>query len=399
MLKIIKTDVIYRTPKRDFVTNRFDHPELVRLRVLANDLLSAYGLNDASPDSLKMAALRDAVSRAVVHPVAALHGDASIANMSMLPSGKTWADYNSIMNAGATASNRRTAAYGKLSPVQQINKLFGTPAADGSRADDGLLRRLGAGQYQIRDLATYAPDFCTGQAWLLSALGLSVRVASRMWRTNGHDTCIWLETSTGRWIYEDATYNERSQIDAIGQPADALELLNLSIAGQQKRISSLKTANPSYDANQWVPHVAGTDSSYWNSIGNHPFGQDNGGSETIRDVLQVPGAYKQYYTQIPTPRLASVPEFGTLARQARSVTFTRPGVALSVAQDPSGLGGTVRLRSTWWGRLPHKFQRRVNGGAWFDVQAQDWIGAGAGRVEYRVVDADGGTGCMAEVRS
>src|SRR5262249_26738228 len=156
---VVAAETLSTTVSHRYVGEDLGKPQLLSLRPLVQEILSAYG--NPATDLGRARALRDWLARTAIHPHPPLHPDQSSSNLSVLPPGKSWFDINALTyhesdpDSIVEASNAYWLGVGS-DGYAMLNRLLGTlDPATGERADDGMMTRVGNARYQIRDIHTY----------------------------------------------------------------------------------------------------------------------------------------------------------------------------------------------------------------------------------------------------
>jgi hypothetical protein len=375
-------------PRDLYIGEDLTNPLVLALRPLVNDILVEYGNPTTNLDRAR--ALRDWLARTAIHPYAPLHPDASTANLSVLPQGKTWADANAAAYAKINDDTQFWGSVG-MNGYAMLDRLLGTlDPTTGLRADDGMMVSVGGARYQIRDLDLYRYAICSYQAVMLNALWAAAGLQGMLISTVGHDPAAVFIPELGRWVYEDPTFNEEYQLDGTGDPLSPTDVLTLSLAGQASRLHATKSNGPSFDPQVYIPVE-----TYLSE--GHPSGMVVMGSQLNNHVVGIVGPFEWPIldVQIEVPTLAGEPPFNdavTYAPVSMQDAFPTLGVAVQAMQVQDSVY-VIQLGSTFPNyQNSQTFQRRLNGGAWTSVGAVDVLPVGQCRVEYRVVDALGNKG-------
>lgn len=415
MTQILKT--AQRTPYKPFVSVPFDHPAVIALRPMLTRILTHYGLTENSRRLDIAQALRDHVARTQIHPHLPLHPNGYGANLAALPTdAPTWAQFNAAYySAGNTRAADENTYWGQFGfdGIKRIEMLYGTlNRATGELANDGMFVEYEPGKWRWRSINTTKSTQCTYQSQALAHFQAAFGIPATFTSTVGHDGHIAYvvdDDAAGDlgWIYDEPTYNECFTLGgAPSRPLSPLTLHYFSVGGRMNELISTKRAGPAYDPAPYIPNTPGLDDSYFMGNPGHPLGMYVLGSHLNFSSIDVaPSAFKGVATMLTTPGLFD----GSLT----STTFNRPnsyyqttaeavfpdlGVMFTrVEEDAQGV--QVQLESSWCGPTPHRFERRVNGGAWAAILGTaDTLARGQGVVEYRVIDALGFKGSRASVK-
>ena len=373
------------TVQRDsFVGEDLANPLILALRPLVADILAAYGNPSTNLDRAR--AIRDWLARTAVHPYSGLHPDSSTSNLTVLPSGLTWADANA---ASTSKINDDTQYWGSvgMNGYLMLDRLLGTLDPNtGTRADDGMMVRAQGARYVIRDVQAYRYVICTFQAVMLNTLWAAAGLHGMFARTIDHDPAAVFIPELGRWVYEDPTYNEEYLLDGAGDPLGPADLLSISSIGQANRLQARKVTGPSFDTRTYIPST-----TYINQ--GHPAGMIVMGSQLNNRVVGIVGLGGPYdwpsrLVQIDVPQLLQSPFSDPVAydRVSTAVAFPTLGVPVQTLQVQDSVY-VIQLASTF--PNGQQFQRRLNGGAWASVAQVDVLPVGQCRVEYRSLDPGG----------
>jgi hypothetical protein len=378
------------TVSRDsFVGENLAQPLILALRPLVNDILAAYGNPTSNLDRAR--ALRDWVARTAVHPARGLHPDTSTANLGVIPPGLTWADVNA---AAFPKINLDTQFWGivGLNGYSMLDSLLGVlDPSTGQRANNGMMVHVQGAQYRIRDINAYHYVLCSYQDVMLSALWEAAGLQGMMISTIGHDPAAVFIPELGRWVYEDPTWDDEYLLDGVGDPLAPVDLLNLSSNGQVGRLLPVKHAGPNYDP---APYITGD--SY---VAENPGGYILMGSQLNNRLVGIVGraSWPLRDVQINVPALSMYAPFNDPTRDdpvTADVAFPTLGVVIQSVQTQDSVF-VAQLGSTFPSH--DHFERRLNGGSWVGVSAQDILPVGQCRVEYRSVDALGNVSAAASM--
>lgn len=374
------------TVQRDlYVGENLENPLIVALHPLVADILASYGNPTTNLDRAR--ALRDWVSRTAVHPYSLLHPNGSSSNLTVLPTGVTWADVNAAAYPKIDQDTQFWGSVG-LNGYAMLDSLLGTlDPSTGQRAANGMMVQVAGSHYQIRDIASFHYVLCSYQDIIFNTMLAAAGLQGMLINTLGHDPAAVFIPEMGRWIYEDPEWDEEYALDGMGDPLSPTDLLTLSSSGQGGRLQPRKLAGPSYDP---TVYVAGD--SY--IAEDHANGMVIMGSQLNNQVVGIVGSYSwpMRYVQIDVPQLALEPPYNDPVKYApvsATDAFPTLGVVVQQVQTEDSVY-VAHLSST----LPNHqhFERRVDGGAWSTVSAVDVLPVGQCRVEYRSVDAMGNVG-------
>ena len=345
------------------------------------DILAAYG--SPTRNLARARAIRDWVARTAIHPDPSVHQDGSTGNLSVLPSGKTWADVNAVFSPQRVDADRFWWGDQFYDGYAMLDRLLGTlDPTTGLRADDGMMEHVAGARYRIRDIQGYRYLLCSYQAVVANALWAAAGMQALRAATLGHDPAAVFVPELG-WVYEDPTFNEEYLLDGTGEPLSPADLLTLSTNGQGSRLIATKLPGPSFDPQAYVGEW-----SYMKA--GHPDGMVIMGGQLYNRVVGAGGHWSTRYVQIDVPRLGTVPtpysDPLVYDRVSASNAFPTLGVVLGQPSVEDSVY-VVGLSST----LPNHdhFERRTNSGSWDRVTELDVLPVGACRVEYRSVDAMG----------
>lgn len=390
--------------RRSFNPLNLSDPKVLALRPLAIEFLTAHGLTTTSPKISQVQAVVDSVARHTVHPYQPFHqnGNAT-SNLDVLATvAQTWAQMLTIAGTNSRADNDN-AYWGGFyrDGYTMLNLLFGTVNdADGTRANDGMLNKISAGRYRIKDTTTFRFMQCSQQNSVLGALLGALGFQTMLVTTTGHDPmCVWIP-ELGKWAWACSTYNEMLQLDNNGIPLSPLELFTLSAGGaaQRARVNPMKIAGPSWDSAVYID-PAQPNSTYF--FDGHPLGQRVlAGYMDSRALLPgFTGADRNVVLDTPGLLDAGMAplRFPSFIRTTIDVLYPDLGAGFQRAdQAPTG-EMAVRLVNNW--PAFSKYRKRVNGGAWADfLSAAEVLPAGTGLVEYSPVDTQGYAGMSAILR-
>ncbi len=262
-----------------------------------------------------------------------------------------------------------------------LDRLLGTlDPATGLRADDGLMERVSGAQYRMQDIDSYHFFLCTYQTVLTVKLWAAAGLQGLLLQVNGHDPAAVFIPDLGHWVYEDPGYNNEYLLDGVGDPLSPVELLSLSTNGIVSRAIPSRIPGPAYDPETYIH-----DETYVNAINRRGY--------------RIVGS-RMYTFNVPNPTpwgrivMIDVPDLDTSSfsnqavypRVTPDVAFPGLGVVVTTVSVSDSVF-VVSLGSTY----PHheRFERRIDGGDWESVAAQDVLPVGACRVEYRSVDHAG----------
>jgi len=382
-------------PAIRFVPIAFDDAYIRANVPMVTRILATYNLTLSSSRQSIALALREFIARNLVHAQVAFHPNGSATNLTVLPTGKTWADFNTAFSTRGQSDADWTSANIGYSGAGLLDYYFGTlNLTDGTRGSNGLLQEVSDGRWQIRDLATYRSAFCSFQHVPLAALTASCGIPGTICITKGHHSqASYLVDDTDGglaegWVINDATYNESHWLDGAGLLLGPAQLQALSLEGKQARIVQLKGAGPSYDPAVYFAANGALDKSYFNNPG-HPNGMNPIGS-----LLNIGSIVRTIAPPVPVIQLGMTPgplsdvNYPSLHVRGQAM-FPEMGAYLTRLHQVSSTW-IVGLASSWVGPGTHVFQKRTNGGAWADLaEGADTVLAGTGRVEYRPRDSLG----------
>jgi hypothetical protein len=203
--------------------------------------------------------------------------------------------------------------------------------------------------------------------------------------TYAHDPAAVFIPELGRWVYEDPSYNNDYLLDGIGDPVSPADLLMLSTNGTGSRARPNRILGPSYD-----PEVFVQDWTYLTAI---PNGMVFMGALIFKFDKSTPWSGR--FVQIDVPALANFSPANNEALFPRvTVPEAFPALGVVVAdmrRDDSVF--VVRLTSNYPNH--QRFERRVQGGEWEAVAADDVLPVGACAIEYRSIDGVGTSSAVA----
>jgi hypothetical protein len=272
-----------------------------------------------------------------------------------------------------------------------LDRLLGTlDMATGLRADDGLMEHVSGARYRIRDVAAYRYALCTFQSIIAQTLWAAAGLHGLRAATIDHDAAAVFIPESGRWVWEDPTFNDEYLLDGQGEPLSPTDLLTISTSGQSYRLRPTKMAGPTFDPE---PYVA-----TWSYLkAGHPEGMLIMGSQLFRNVVGVTG-WSGRYVQIDVASLDDAPaiyrDTVSYSRATATDAFPTLGVVVGHAQQVDSVL-VLTLASTLPGHA--YFERRISGGAWAPVGETDILPIGACRVSYRSIDAVGGISATATI--
>jgi hypothetical protein len=331
------------------------------------------------------------VARTAIHPYPPLHPDGSQANLAVLPTGATWADVNRLYSQKFDSDS----AYWRqvhFNGFAMLDRLLGTlDPATGRRASDGLMERVGPAQYRIKDISEYRYVLCSYQNVMLISLWGSIGLQGLLLSTNGHDPAAVFIPEFGRWVYEDATYNEEFTLKNSSYLLSPLDLLALSRAGRKDHIVGRKITGPSWSPDVYVDARINRAGTYFGD--GHPYGMSMMGSQLNNDLPTSP-TFRVHTVQIQFPDLERPFNDPSLYLPADpAIAFPRPGARIAGIID-DGDQVRVELEPTHPDYIT--LEKRIGLGPWEPVAPSDTIpksGTGV-RVTYRGVDPVGvpGTG-------
>lgn len=372
---------------QQFLGEDLANPMILALRPLVTEILAAYGNPVSSLDRAR--AIRDWVARTAIHPDVTLHPDSSSANLTVLPSGATWADVNRLGPPKWDADVAFWTAF-YADGYAMLDGLLGTlDPATGARAANGMMEYVGGARYRIRDLETYRYVACSYQSMMLNTLWAAAGLHGIVVNILNHDPAAVFIPEEGRWVYEDPTYNEEYLLDGVGAPLAPTDLFDLSNAGQAGRFYAAKLTGPTFDR---MPYISGR--RYLDA--GHPEGMMIMGGGLYRRVVGTAGMWGARFVQIDGPALTAAPapfnDATVYAPVTSSVAFPTLGPAFDQIWVEDSVH-VVRLSSTFPGHL--RFERRLNSGAWVSVSDTDVLPVGSCRVEYRSLDTVGAVSASA----
>jgi len=366
-----------------FVGENLASPLILALRPLVAQIFAAYG--NPATNLGRARAIRDWVARTAVILDPAIHPDGSTSNLSVLPPGTAWADVNPLSTAARWTEDRDYWGAQDYNGYVMLDRLLGTlDIGTGLRADDGLMEHVAGARYRIRDIQAYHYTLCTFQAIVANVLWAAAGLHGVRGATINHDPGVVFIPELGRWVYEDPTFNEEYLLDGVGDPLSPTDLLDLSLAGQAGRLRATKFPGPSFDpepyATAWTYLQAG-----------NPNGMLLMGGQLNGRVVDQGSAYA-HYVQIDVPTLAMGlwPWSDPTIYHRVSAQDAFPTLGVTLAQVATEDSVYIATLSSTFPNHDH-FERRT-GGSWERVTAVDVLPVGAGRVEYRSVDALGNVG-------
>ncbi len=359
-----------------YVGEDFSNSSTVALRPLVADIFAAYG--NPTTDLARARAIRDWVARTAIYPDEGVHPDGSRANSSVLPLGKTWADVNTVLSDSQRARDVAYWADIAADGYAVLDRLLGTlDRATGVRADDGLMEHVSGALYRIRDIDNYHFFLCTYQTVLVIKLWAAAGLQGLLLQVNGHDPAAVLIPELGKWIYEDPGYNNDYILDGLGDALSPTDLLSLSYNGMVSRVVPSRVSGPAYDPETYVQNR-----TYVSAI--NPNGYRIVGSRMYTYNVPNPTPWGRV-VMIDVPDLPTSP-FSAYPRVTADVAFPSLGVVVTGMSSVDSVF-VLQLSSTYPNH--QRFERRVEGGIWESVTAQDILPLGACRVEYRSIDAAG----------
>jgi hypothetical protein len=376
-------------PRIRFVGEDLANPSILALRPLVADILADYGNPTSSLDRAR--AIRDWVARTAIYPDSWVRPDTTTSNLSVLPLGKTWQDANQVMRTPGrwdldATYWRQFYADGYL----VLNKLLGTlDQATGQRANDGMMEHVAGSRYRIRDIESYHYLACSFQAFIVNTLWAAAGLHGMIVSVVSHDPTAVFIPEMGRWVYEDASYNNEYLLDGVGEPLSPLQLLAVSTAGQSGRLRAVKTRGPDFDPAVYPSTRAYTDN------GMHPEGMIIVGPGLYRRWVGYAG-FPMHYVAVDVPALSTVidpwgdPNVFTPVSAEVAFPMLAPTIDSVAVEDSVQV---VHLGSTFPGHV--RYERRIGGGAWETVGDTDVLPIGASRVEYRSVDSVGSVSASA----
>lgn len=395
----------------------FSHPRVKALRTEGNRVLARYGLSESSPKLDIARAFRDWIARTRVHPHPPLHPTGYLRNMTALPAGASWQEFNTKMNATyvneagvtvnrANVDNDFWGANFYLDGIRLAEFSLGAlNEATGEFDGTGQLERVDSGRWRIKSLDPAHPNYfrsmqCSWQhielAHWLAAYGIPGTIVS----TVGHDGFFCYVPNMG-WVYQCSTYNEEQVLDGGGDPLSPLTQHLLATAGQRSRLGPRKTAGPDYDPEPYITPNFATDNTYYSNVGHAK------GMITMGTMMGIGG---NIGAPINTQRANHVHVLGEGTQSAGNEVFTngdgyyRVQARTAFPELGVGIAGVQRLEaginftlfSTWPGPGTQRMYKRVNGGTWTELLFKlpdgrwaDSLGAGVGTVEYRAIDSEG----------
>src|SRR6266550_3343456 len=249
-------------PNIRYVGEDLGKSSTLALRPLVEEILSAYG--NPTSNLSRARAIRDWVARTALYSQSVIHADNSTSNLSVLPTGKTWADVNALLSLEEW--ERDTAYWSDIGGdgYTILNRLLGTlDPATGLRADDGIMVHVTGAHYQMRDIESYRFFLCSYQTVVMNTLWAAAGLHGMLLWTYAHDPAAVFIPEVGRWVFEDPSYNNDYLLDGIGDPLSPIDLLALSTNGMAGRARPSRILGPSYD-----PEVFIQDWAYLEAIPN-----------------------------------------------------------------------------------------------------------------------------------
>jgi hypothetical protein len=375
-------------PRDSFVGENLTNPLILALRPLTADILAAYG--NPTTNLGRARAIRDWVARTAIILDPAIHPDGSTSNLSVLPPGTSWADVNGLYSPEKWVEDWMYWDGQFYEGYAMLDRLLGTlDPGTGQRADDGMMEHVAGARYRIRDVQSYHYLLCTYQAIVATVLWEAVGLHAMRAAVLDHDPAAVFLPDLGRWVYEDATFDEDYLLDGEGAPLSPVNLLTLSTNGEADRLTATKLPGPTFDpqvyAESWTYMKAG-----------HPNGMVIMGAQLYNRAVGARGQWAGRYVQIDVPALVNAPppysDPSVYARGTASEAFPGLGVVVQGVPEQDSVY-VIQLSSTFPNH--QHFERRWNGGGWESTPSVDVLPVGQCKVEYRSVDAVGNVGASA----
>jgi hypothetical protein len=367
----------------NFIGENTSNLKIKALRSLVDEIFVTYGSPSTNLD--KARAIRDFVARYAIHPFESFHIN-TIANASVLPEGKTWTDFINTFGSDPRFSSDSMYWYNMhCNGFNMINVLFGTLNLDTlQREDDGMLSKIGTGEYRIKDFESYRAVLCSYQAYIYISLLASIGLHGMQLSIEGHDPAAVFIPELGKWIYEDPTFNEEYTLDGNGIPLSPVELLSYSVTDDFNRLIPLKTIKPNWDSNIYINNLENYMCSYVSQ-------RNNGfllmGSQLRNDITDnVTWNFRN--VQIAIDGLDGSP-FGDeedYLRVSTSIAFPDLGVGIEKLIEVEN-GFNVFLKSSFPNHI--KFIRKINNGDWKDCNDIDFLPLDDAVITYRSIDSEG----------
>ena len=364
-------------------------------RATVADVLQAYPY--ATTPAARVEAITEFVARHFIHPGGPgghLHvGVPAGTRREQLPAGKERAD---IWTEASPRTQDDNLHWDTMTAQAILGEMLGTyDAGSQTRGTDGLMSRVSAGRYRIKDLGTYRTVQCTIQhrvaRYLIQAAGAAAAVGREaVWgNCDNHDPMqVYMAESNG-WVWYDATFGEVIEDAATGRQIGLLELYDRAEAARQGQpvaeVVSRKLRPPSYASSSWIGTEYDARNTYvdydLNRFGPTFLGLQLNESQAVSSLrfrhldcagFWASGLSNQPTVYVPSPRGTAFPHLGLSVRSARPV----PGGVSFEVVPPA--------------RFPDaQLERRAGGGAWERCGGEQTRALGSGAVAFRAVDALG----------
>jgi hypothetical protein len=363
-------------PRIRYVGEDLGDPSILALRPLVAEILAAYGNPTSSLGRAR--AIRDWVARTAIYATPIIPNN-STDNLSALPSGKTWADVNAVLSQEQWDRDRAFWADISGDGHAILDRLLGAiDPATGMRADDGMMVHIAGAHYRMRDIESYRFLLCTYQTVIVNTLWAAAGLRGMLLWTYAHDPATVFIPELGRWVYQDPSFNNDFINDEgdLLSPADLLELSRNGMAGSARPV---RIAGPSYDPETFVQNQ-----TYFRPF---PQGFPFMGAMVFKYQGDPnPTAWTGRFVQIDVPELENYSPANDESQFPRVTpvqAFPTLGVVLQDVRTEDSVI-VVRLGSNH--PNPQRFERRVQGGEWETVPAENVLPVGACSVEFRSVD-------------
>lgn len=358
-----------------FVGEDLAKPSYLALRPLVTEILAAYG--NPTSNLGRARAIRDWVARTALYSQSVIHPSNSTSNLSVLPPGKTWADVNVLLSQEEW--DRDVAFWADIAGdgYAVLNRLLGTlDPVTGLRADDGMMVHVTGAHYRMRDIESYRFFLCSYQTVVMNTLWAAAGLHGTLLWTFAHDPAAVFIPELGRWVYQDASYNNDYLLDGTGDPLSPVDLLGLSTNGTGDRAGTSRISGPVYDPEVYIQNF-----TYMTAI---PNGMVFMGALVSRWDLSTPWTGRLVQIDVPALANYSPANDQTLfPRVTPGEAFPVLGVVVADVQMEDSVF-VAHLASNYPNH--QRFERRVQGGEWEPAAANDVLPIGACVVEYRSID-------------
>jgi len=344
--------------------------DAAKFRPFAAQILDWASVAENEPARARARAVIGWFAAHAVHPQEFLHPDGTSLNTQVLPSGKTWADFNDTFNVEPRLTTDKSYWFALFpNGITMLERLIGTTASNGTITDDGMLTKSAPGVWEIRDFTGFRAAQCTFQCKMAQVVLAAIGIPSFDITTAGHDPMAYYDIEEGRWLYIDPTFGEMLSIGA--NSATPLDLLTTCLAGDDDLIVSDKLPGADY-----IP------------VGYFTSPALPSGGMTFMTIHTAPQWAGGLSDRAPY-RFGALPSLSTANDRVGIVEQLMPVLGVGVAGlIRNGETVEVRLRSNW---LKHAAYARSldDGGSWQACTEIDYPPTAVEGIRYRSQDSDG----------